>query len=100
MACRLLDPDTARCRDYRNRKAFVPDCLRLTPRLVAEVAWLPVTCAYKVRARGEALPQWHHLISGDHAAVIGAGVSVSGRVISEVSAGPIEQHITGWVYPE
>lgn len=36
VACRLLDRETARCRDYRHRKAFVPDCLRLTPRLVAQ----------------------------------------------------------------
>ena len=31
VACRLLDHKTARCTDYRHRKAFVPDCLRLTP---------------------------------------------------------------------
>src|SRR5690606_28174598 len=34
VACRLLDPATARCTDYRHRKALVPDCLRLTLRLV------------------------------------------------------------------
>lgn len=100
VACRLLDTATARCRDYRNRKVFVPDCLRLTPRLVAEVAWLPATCAYKVRERGEALPEWHYLISGRREAVVEAGISVAGRVISEVDAGPIEHHVIGWVYPE
>ena len=100
VACRLLDTGTAQCCDYRNRKAFVPDCLRLTPKLVAEVAWLPRTCAYKVRARGAALPEWHYLICGDRDAVITAGISVSGRVISEIDAGPIEHHITDWEYPE
>ena len=30
VACKLLDTGTAQCSDYRNRKAFVPDCLRLT----------------------------------------------------------------------
>jgi uncharacterized cysteine cluster protein YcgN (CxxCxxCC family) len=45
VACRLLDLTTARCADYRHRKALVPDCLRLTPRLAAEAAWLPDTCA-------------------------------------------------------
>ena len=34
VACKLLDTTTAQCSDYRHRKAFVPDCLRLTPRLV------------------------------------------------------------------
>ncbi len=29
VACKLLDTQTARCRDYKHRKAFVPDCLRL-----------------------------------------------------------------------
>ncbi len=38
VACKLLDTGTARCMDYRHRKAFVPDCLRLTPRLVKEIA--------------------------------------------------------------
>lgn len=100
VACRLLDTTTARCRDYRNRKAFVPDCLRLTPRLVEQVAWLPGTCAYKLRARGAPLPDWHYLISGDRGAVVRAGVSISGRVVSETEAGPLEQHITVWEYPE
>lgn len=100
VACKLLDTGNARCRDYRNRKAFVPDCLRLTAKLVREVAWLPKTCAYRLRARGEALPEWHYLISGDREAVIRAGVSVVDRVVSEVDAGPLEHHITQWDYPE
>ena len=50
VACRLLDLTTARCADYRHRKAMVPDCLRLTPRLVKQVPWLPETCAYRLRA--------------------------------------------------
>ena len=96
VACRLLDTRTARCSDYRNRKAFVPDCLRLTPKILAEVSWLPATCAYRLRADGQPLPEWHHLLSGDREAVIRAGVSVIGRVISETDAGPIEHHIVDW----
>ena len=100
VACKLLDSGTARCRDYRNRKAFVPDCLRLTAKLVREVAWLPKTCAYRLRARGAPLPEWHYLVSGDREAVIRAGVSVVGRVVSEDDARPLEHHITEWDYPE
>lgn len=96
VACRLLDTETARCKDYRNRKAFVPDCLRLTPAIVQHVGWLPATCAYRLRADGKPLYDWHYLISGDHDAVRRAGVSVVGRVVSEVDAGPLEHHIVEW----
>ena len=30
VACKLLDLRTARCSDYKHRRAYVPDCLRLT----------------------------------------------------------------------
>jgi len=96
VACRLLDTGTARCKDYRNRKAYVPDCLRLTPRLLSGIRWLPPSCAYVLRAAGEPLPAWHYLVSGDRDAVRRAGVSVIDRVISEEVAGPIEHHIVDW----
>ena len=96
VACTLLDCKTAQCRDYGRRKAFVPDCLRLTLKLVDQVRWLPDTCAYRRRADDRPLPNWHYLISGDREAVISAGVSVAGRVISEDVAGPLEHHIVEW----
>lgn len=99
VACKLLDTATARCRDYRNRKAFVPDCLRLTLRIVDTVPWLPATCAYRLRADGQPLPEWHHLRGGDAAAMERAGVSVAGRVVSEVDAGPLEHHVIEWIEP-
>ena len=99
VACKLLDTETARCSDYRNRKAFVPDCLRLTLSIVEDVPWLPSTCAYRRRAQDLPLPSWHYLISGDRDAVKRVGVSVAGRVISETDAGPIEHHIVDWGPP-
>lgn len=96
VACRLLDTGTARCTDYRNRKAFVPDCLRLTPAIVATVSWLPQTCAYRLRQEEKPLHDWHPLISGYPDTVRRAGVSVVGRVVSEVDAGPLEHHIVEW----
>lgn len=96
VACRLLDPATARCTDYKHRKAFVPDCLRLTPRLVAEVSWLPETCAYRRRADGKPLPPWHYLLTGSRESMVRAGASVAGRVVSEDDAGPLEHHIVEW----
>ncbi len=96
VACKLLDTGTAQCRDYRHRKAFVPDCLRLTPKLVKEVPWLPPTCAYVRRAEGKPLPRWHHLLTGSRDAMLEAGASVAGRCISETVAGPLEHHVVEW----
>ena len=96
VACTLLDCQTARCKDYKNRKAFVPDCLRLTLKLVDKVPWLPDTCAYRRRADDRPLTGWHYLLTGDREEVIRAGVSVAGRVISEDEAGPLEHHIVEW----
>ncbi len=93
VACKLLDLKTARCSDYRNRRASVPDCLRLTPRLAASLSWLPETCAYRLRANDQPLPAWHYLISGDREAVHTARASMRGRAVSELVAGPLENHI-------
>ncbi|WP_252259945.1 YcgN family cysteine cluster protein [Erythrobacter aurantius] len=99
VACKLLDCSTAQCSDYRNRKAFVPDCLRLTLAIIDDVPWLPTTCAYRLRAEGRPLHHWHYLITGDREDVVRAGVSVAGRVISETDAGPLEHHIVEWSPP-
>ena len=93
VACRLLDLETARCSDYRNRRARVPDCIRLTRLSVLTIPWLPETCAYRLRADGEPLPNWHYLICGDRDAVHRAGMSVAGKAVSEDFAGPLEHHI-------
>jgi uncharacterized protein len=93
VACKLLDTETARCKDYRHRRAFVPDCLRLTVRNTGSLDWLPDTCAYRLRAAGKPLPDWHYLVCGDRDAVRSAGVSVVGKVVSEDEAGPLEHHI-------
>ncbi len=93
VACKLLDRHSGRCSDYRHRRAYVPECVRLTPKLAATLDWLPETCAYKLRAEGKPLPDWHHLVSGDPDAVHRAGMSVRGWTISEVDAGELEDHI-------
>ena len=100
VACKLLDCSTAQCSDYRNRKAFVPDCLRLTLAIVDDVPWLPSTCAYRRRAEHRPLPSWHYLLTGDREDVVRAGVSVAGRIISEKDAGPLEHHIVHWGAPK
>jgi len=83
LACRLLDTDNCRCTDYANRARLVSDCLTLTADTKDAFEWLPMTCAYRLLSRGEDLPDWHPLITGDPDSVHEAGISVRGRVVSE-----------------
>ncbi|GAA4829116.1 YcgN family cysteine cluster protein [Sphingosinicella ginsenosidimutans] len=93
VACRLLDRHSCRCTNYRDRKAYVPDCVRLDARSLKTIDWLPSTCAYRLRGEGRPLPEWHYLICGDRDAVHEAGVSVRGWTVSEDEVGDLEHHI-------
>ena len=94
IACKLLDRHSCRCSNYRARRLFVPDCVRLNAEAVARIGWLPSTCAYRLRAEGKNLLDWHHLISGDSESVHRAGMSVRGWTVSEAEAGDLEHHLT------
>ena len=98
VACRLLDGNTCRCRDYPHRHAQVPDCQALTAETVPELTWLPLTCAYRLVAEGRDLYWWHPLVSGDPDTVHAAGVSVRGRTVSEedVPERFWDDHIVAW----
>ncbi len=99
VACRLLDSHSCRCRDYPNRIEQVADCVALSPDSVATLGWLPATCAYRLVAEGRPLYPWHPLISGSPNSVHEAGISVRGKVISElfVHGDDLEDHIVRWV---
>jgi uncharacterized cysteine cluster protein YcgN (CxxCxxCC family) len=96
VACRLLDLGSGRCSRYAMRLRWVPDCVQLTPSLVEDLRWLPATCAYRLRAQGQALPDWHPLLTGDPESAQRAGMGVRGRVIPERRARHLEQHIVEW----
>lgn len=84
VACRLFDGATCRCGDYAGRLAIVPECVILTPATLPEaVRWLPRSCAYKRRFRGEGLPGWHYLLSGDRGAVHRLKGAIRGRTLPE-----------------
>ena len=57
--------------------------MTLTAQNVSELAWLPPTCAYRLRDEGKPLPWWHPLVSGRPETVIEAGISVAGQTYSE-----------------
>lgn len=93
VTCRLLDRRSGRCTDYRHRKALVPECVRLVPEKLDQIDWLPSTCAYLLLHRGQGLPEWHPLVTGDPESVHRAGMSVRGWTVSEDDVGDLEHHL-------
>lgn len=83
LACRLLNLDSCRCSDYPNRAQQVDDCLVLSADETETFDWLPSSCAYRLLAHGDDLPEWHPLLTGDPNSVHEAGISVRGKVRSE-----------------
>ncbi|MES2032982.1 MAG: YcgN family cysteine cluster protein [Pseudomonadota bacterium] len=81
--CRLFDGQSCTCTDYANRKDYVPDCVKLTPGNIAQLKWMPRSCAYRRLNEGKPLPAWHPLITGDSESVHKAGVSIRGQTINE-----------------
>jgi uncharacterized cysteine cluster protein YcgN (CxxCxxCC family) len=98
VACKLLDGESCRCKDYRGRKKLVPDCVKLTARGVPRLSWLPPTCAYRLIDEGRALYWWHPLVSGDPESVHLAGISVRGRTVSEADfpVQDLEDRVVSW----
>ena len=83
VACRLFDLKTCQCSDYANRLFKVPDCLNMQNFKAEHYAWLPGTCAYRLRFENKPLLAWHPLISGDKESVHQAGISVRNQCVSE-----------------
>lgn len=99
VACKQLDCDKVRCIDYANRHTSVPDCIAFTAENIAEIYWLPTSCAYKTLYDGRALEKWHPLMSGDRQSTHRYKRSVRGRCVSEsdVPLEELEQRLVRWV---
>ena len=95
LSCKLLDTGSCRCSDYPNRFAKMDDCVEITPAKIAEIAWLPETCGYRVVAEGRDLAWWHPLVSGSIETVHDAGISVRGWALNEskVKSGNYQRYI-------
>lgn len=98
--CKLLDAKTCRCSDYINRKRYVPVCVKLTPKVVAEVDWLPDSCAYRLVHEGKDLYDWHHLVCGDREEVHRRGFSAMGKTRTEVGVAPEDEmdYLIDWFH--
>lgn len=93
VACQLLDIKTCRCSDYQNRQQTIPDCVQLSVEQAEWFDWLPDTCAYRLLAEGEPLPDWHPLITGTAQSVIDAGVSVRDIAITETDQQDLTEQV-------
>lgn len=100
VACRLLDLESCRCRNYASRSDEVPDCLDIRTLPKSEYQTLPKTCAYRRVYEGRGLPDWHPLKVGTKDAVHEAGISVRGRVLSETYIHPEQLPFQTAEWPE
>ncbi len=98
VACRLMDAEDCRCREYSKREVLVPDCLKLTKANLETVAWMPLSCAYRRIMEGRGLPEWHHLVCGDKKEIHRRGYSVVGKFVYEncLDGEEIEEHVVEW----
>ncbi|GGF14012.1 UPF0260 protein [Aliidongia dinghuensis] len=99
VVCHLLDTHSCRCSRYKDRARLVPDCVKVTPDNIADLGFMPSTCAYRLLAEGKDLPDWHPLVSGRRDSVHRAGMSVRHRVFSEeeIEEEDLPGHIVDWV---
>ena len=99
VACKLLDTKSGGCQDYDQRFSRVPDCMDVAKMLPSEMAWLPTSCAYRLRADNKPLPQWHPLITGLVSSVHKEAKSIRGQVVSEVDVdeADLENYIIRWI---
>lgn len=105
VTCRLMDCATGYCTHYASRQEYVPDCIQLTIDNLPKMMWLPSHCAYKRLYKGQSLPSWHLLLTGDAVAtqqqMRAANIGVAGRCVSEtdMSDEEMETRVVNWVTP-
>jgi uncharacterized cysteine cluster protein YcgN (CxxCxxCC family) len=83
IVCQYLDTKKCQCSVYDDRHTYVPDCIKITPENANKLTWIPDTCGYKLLAKGEPLPEWHPLMTGDINSTEKANMSIRNKVISE-----------------
>tara|TARA_B100000745_G_scaffold214809_2_gene142689 strand:+ start:2299 stop:2739 length:441 start_codon:yes stop_codon:yes gene_type:complete len=95
VVCQYLDHDSCRCTVYNERHTKVPDCVEFDQRKAVDFEWLPETCAYRLLAKGQSLPDWHPLISGTTTSVHAKERTIKAWMVSELDVIDLEDHIIG-----
>ncbi|MEN8722604.1 MAG: YcgN family cysteine cluster protein [Alphaproteobacteria bacterium] len=98
VGCKLLDCESCQCTNYPDRLAHVPDCVVLNPQKAKDLNWMPSTCAYRLLANNQPLPEWHPLVSGNAESVHWAGMSVANRIHKEddIAEDDLPNHLVHW----
>ena len=98
VSCKLLCEKSASCKDYKNRKSIVSDCIILSPDNLKDLKWMPETCAYKLLNEGKKLHYWHPLLSGNDKDIVNSGNSVKNRVTNEnkIKIKDLPDYIFNW----
>jgi uncharacterized cysteine cluster protein YcgN (CxxCxxCC family) len=105
VACKLFNPESCLCNDYSERIEKVADCISLRSLKKDEWRFMPNTCAYRLISEGKALEEWHPLIAGNNKLIIEKGISVRGKIRSELTLGlegddlleHLEDSVVHWV---
>ena len=102
VCCEFFDSERCGCSNYAKRSAMMPDCLILSADKPEIFEVMPATCAYKLLHHGQALPEWHPLVSGDRQSVHHSDMSMRGKVVSEAYIHPQQmvEHIIDWISAE
>ncbi|CAM4097958.1 YcgN family cysteine cluster protein [Shewanella aquimarina] len=95
-ACKLLDAKACNCMHYEQRFTFVPSCTKVTVDNIAELTWLPDSCAYRRLYQGRDLPSWHPLLTGDKTKMHELGMSIRNKIVNENKVRYLEDHIVLW----
>ncbi len=96
VACKLFDSKTCRCTNYKNRTSLVPECIEITMQKPEVFAWLPKTCAYRLRYESKPLLDWHPLVAGHSDQMHKKNHSVMNKTIDPNDAGSLEHHLVSW----
>ena len=96
VACKLFDSSTCRCNDYANRTTRVPECIQISLQKTEVFAWLPKTCAYRLRYESKPLFDWHPLLNGDASLMHKENHSVLNKTVFPSDVESLEHHLVNW----
>jgi len=99
VACKMLDCDSGKCKDYPNRQQHVPDCVKLSKDNLDDLEWMPPDCAYRRLYELKPLLSWHPLVTGQADSTHTSGASIVGMpMVSELDVhdDDLEDHVVTW----